>query len=322
MPLAEFSLIDRYFAARARRRGDVTLGIGDDAALVDVPAGESLAVAVDTLVEGVHFPPGTAPADVGHKALAVNLSDVAAMGAEPRWATLALTLPRADEAWVAAFADGFFALAERFQVELVGGDTTRGPLTVSVQILGTVPAGRALRRCGARPGDRIFVTGALGDAGLALRRLQAGGDTDAEPWPALLACLHRPEPRVAAGVALRGLASAAIDVSDGLAADLGHVLAAGGVGATLRVDRLPRSAAFRQAVQAGSPDWHDLPLAAGDDYELCFTVPAAQADAVAARLGGLAVTEIGEIEAEPGLRCVTGDGHAYRIGREGYEHFA
>lgn len=321
MPLAEFSLIDRYFAARARRRGDVTLGIGDDAALVDVPAGASLAVAVDTLVEGVHFPSGTAPADVGHKALAVNLSDMAAMGAEPCWATLALTLPRVDADWVAAFADGFFALAERFQVELIGGDTTRGPLAVSVQILGSVPAGRALRRAGARPGDRIFVTGTLGDAGLALRRLQAGGEVAAQPWPALLTRLHRPEPRVAAGLALRGLASAAIDVSDGLAADLGHVLAAGGVGATLRVDRLPRSAAFRQAVEAGSPDWHGLPLAAGDDYELCFTVPAAQADAVAARLGGLAATEIGAIEAEPGLRCMTDDGRAYRIEREGYEHF-
>lgn len=322
MPLAEFSLIDRYFAARAQRRADVVLGIGDDAALVDVPAGESLAVAVDTLVEGVHFPAGTAPADVGHKALAVNLSDLAAMGAEPRWATLALTLPQADAAWVAAFADGFFALAERFQVELIGGDTTRGPLTVSVQILGTVPAGQALRRSGARPGDRIFVTGTLGDAGLALRRLQAGGDATAEPWPALLVRLQRPEPRVAAGLALRGLASAAIDVSDGLAADLGHVLAAGGVGATLRVDRLPRSAAFRQAVAVGGPDWHGLPLTAGDDYELCFTVPAAQADAVVARLGGLAVTPIGEIDAQPGLRCVTDDGRAYCIGRDGYEHFA
>ncbi len=321
MPLAEFSLIDRYFAAQAHRRDDVALGIGDDAAVVDVPAGESLVVAVDTLVAGVHFPPDTAPADIGHKALAVNLSDLAAMGADPRWATLALTLPRADEGWVAGFADGFFALAERFQVELIGGDTTRGPLTVSVQIMGTVPAGQALRRAGTRPGDRIFVTGTLGAAGVALRHLQAGGAADVEPWPALLARLRRPEPRVAAGVALRGLASAAIDISDGLAADLGHVLTAGAVGATVWVDRLPRATAFRQVVAAGSPDWHGLPLAAGDDYELCFTVPAAHVAAVAARLDGLAVTEIGVIEAQPGLRCVRDDGRAFRLEREGYVHF-
>ncbi|MBI5461614.1 MAG: thiamine-phosphate kinase [Gammaproteobacteria bacterium] len=322
MPLTEFSLIDRFFAGH-KRRGDVALGIGDDAAVVDVPPGEQLVVAVDTLVAGVHFPDHTAAADIGHKALAVNLSDMAAMGACPRWATLALTLPRVDADWLGEFARGFFALAERFDVELIGGDTTRGPLCVSVQILGTVPRNRVLQRAGARAGDRIFVSGSLGDAGLALSLLQTQRACGEDERAELLARLHRPDPRVALGERLRGIASAVIDVSDGLLADLGHILQRSGVGATLWVERLPRSAAFQVCVSAQSPDWFELPLAAGDDYELCFTAAPAQADALQnlARELGIAITEIGAIEADTGLRCRLDDGRAFQPTRQGYEHF-
>ena len=322
MPLAEFSLIDRFFAAQSRRRGDVALGIGDDAAVVEVPPDQQLVVAVDTLVAGVHFPDSAAAADIGHKALAVNLSDLAAMGARPCWATLALTLPQADDSWVAAFARGFFALAERFQVELIGGDTTRGPLCVSVQILGTVPRGQSLQRAGARVGDRIFITGSLGDAGLALRLLQTKGMC-AAARDALDARLHRPEPRVAFGERLRGLASTAIDISDGLLADLGHVLQRSGVGATVWVERLPRSAAFQACVSPQASEWFELPLAAGDDYELCFTVAPEHADALQGRARELDVplADIGVIAAEPGLRCCLDDGRVYQPRRRGYEHF-
>lgn len=323
MPLTEFSLIDRFFAAHARRRGDVALGIGDDAAVVEVPPGEQLVVAVDTLVAGVHFPETATAADIGYKALAVNLSDLAALGATPRWATLALTLPQADEHWVADFARGFFALADRFEVQLIGGDTTRGPLCVSVQILGTLPQGRALRRAAARAGERIFVSGHLGDAGLALRLLRSGQDCAADTGAALAARLHRPEPRLALGERLRERAGAAIDVSDGLLADLGHILDGSGVGATVHVERLPRSPAFRSCVQPSSPDWFELPLTAGDDYELCFTVAPERTDALdaLARELELPLTEIGVIETAPGLRCRFEDGREYRPARRGYEHF-
>ena len=323
MPLAEFSLIDRFFAAHARRRGDVALGIGDDAAVVDVPPGEQLVVAVDTLVAGVHFPESATASDIGHKALAVNLSDLAAMGARPRWATLALTLPQADENWVAEFARGFFTLADRYQVELIGGDTTRGPLCVSVQILGTVPQGQALRRAGARAGDRIFVSGSLGDAGLALRLLQNGQDCAVAARDALDARLHRPDPRLALGERLRGLASAAIDISDGLLADLGHILDGSAIGATLWIERLPRSPAFQSSVTRESAEWFELPLAAGDDYELCFTAAPEQAAALNALAQELIlpITEIGVIETTPGLRCRYDDGREYKVARRGYEHF-
>jgi thiamine-monophosphate kinase len=323
MSLTEFSLIEKYFAAQARKRADVATGIGDDAAVVDVPAGEQLVVAVDTLVAGVHFPLSATPADIGHKALAVNLSDLAAMGARPCWATLALTLPQADEAWVAEFAHGFFLLAERYQVELIGGDTTRGPLCVSVQIHGCVPRGQTLLRAGARVGEHIFVSGSLGDAGLALRLLQTQYACAEDQRAALDARLHRPEPRVALGEHLRGLASAAIDVSDGLLADLGHILERSGVGATVWVDRLPRSAAFRSCVLPQTPEWFELPLAAGDDYEICFTAAPEQAAALQtlARELDVPITAIGVIEADAGLRCRNDVGRSFEPARRGYEHF-
>jgi thiamine-monophosphate kinase len=216
-------------------------------------------------VAGVHFPESSTAAAIGHKALAVNLSDLAAMGATPAWATLSVTLPDCDPVWLENFSQAFFRLAERYHVQLVGGDTTRGPLSVTVQAHGFVPAGTALRRQGAQAGERIYVTGTLGDAGLALR---LGDQAD----PVLQQRLDYPEPRIAAGQLLRDVASAAIDISDGLLADLGHLLAADGLGASLNIDKLPRSGAFTAATRQQAL-FYELPLSAGDDYELCFTVP-------------------------------------------------
>ncbi|EHQ52191.1 thiamine-monophosphate kinase [Ectothiorhodospira sp. PHS-1] len=317
--MKEFDLIRRHFT-QAPRHPDVILGVGDDAALLRVPPGHELVVSVDTLIQGVHFPAQTPPAAVGHKALAVNLSDLAAMGAMPRWITLALTLPDQDPDWLGAFARGLLDLARQHGVELVGGDTTRGPLSITVQIMGVAPVGAALRRRGARPGDRIMVTGTPGDAALALQRMLAGQALD--PDDPLRRRLDRPTPRVAAGLALRGLASACIDISDGLCQDLGHVLTASGVGATLRTSDLPLSAAFLAHMPAEGIDW-SLPLAGGDDYELLFTVPPERVPRVHERLAGTGcpVTEIGEIEAESGLRVLDPAGDRLSLDRGGYDHF-
>jgi len=329
MTASEFDLITRHFTDGARAlppRDDVLLGIGDDAALLAPPPGMAMAVSVDTLVAGVHFPESTDAAAIGHKALAVNLSDLAAMGAEPAWLTLAITLPEqppaAREAWLSGFARGFFALASQHRVQLVGGDTTRGPLSITVQITGFVPAQRALRRAGARPGDAVLVTGSLGDAALGLRLLQGGvfPDPPAAERQALVERLERPQPRLAAGLALRGLASAAIDLSDGLGADLGHILAASGVGAELQVSRLPRSRAYVSLL--GQDHWQ-LAANAGDDYELCFTVAAADEQAARERLAalGLRCTRIGEISATPGLRWRDDAGRELAFAVAGYDHF-
>lgn len=317
MSESEFSLIDQYFRRPGAGRADVALGIGDDAALLRVPAGQELVVTVDTLVAGVHFPLDTAPDDLGHKALAVNLSDIAAMGAIPAWATLALTLPAADRDWLQAFCTGFFALADAHEVQLVGGDTTRGPLSITVQAMGLVPEGQALRRDGARVGDAILVTGTLGDAALAL---QQGTAADGR----LRARLDRPLPRITAGRALRTLARSAIDISDGLLADLGHIVGASGVGAELWVDELPRSAAFRTAVDGVQADWYALPLAGGDDYELCFTLPPECLVDARARLAelDLPLTQVGRICDGQGIVCRHGDGRAYRPAITGYDHFS
>lgn len=318
MPLSEFDIIERFFRRPGRSRDDVLLGIGDDAALLAVPCDRELAVAVDTLVAGRHFPPATPAFDIGHKALAVNLSDLAAMGAEPAWATLALTLPEVDKAWLQSFADGFFALADRHGVQLVGGDTTRGPLSVTVQVHGLVPGGRALRRDGARPGQRIFVTGTLGDAACALWLMQAGEQVA----PRLLERLNRPEPRVAFGRGLAAVASAAIDISDGLLADLGHVVTASNCGATLWVDRLPRSPLL--TAQVPSAQLLLSQLSGGDDYELCFCVEPTKVAALQAlaRDCALAVTEVGVIESQPGVRCRHDDGSGYQPVERGFDHFA
>lgn len=312
----EFALIERI-RARARRRDDVVLGIGDDAAVLAVPPGQQLVVTSDTLVAGVHFPEETAPADLGWKALAVNLSDLAAMAATPAWCTLALTLPGADDAWLDAFLDGFLELADQHGVSLVGGDTTRGPLSITVTAFGLVPAGQALRRDGARAGDDVWVTGTIGDAAGALAQWRAHGPASAKlRWR-----LDRPTPRIEAGLALRGLASAGIDVSDGLAADLGHVLAASGVGARLELGRLPTSRTL--ADHFAEPRRWELQLSGGDDYELCFTAPAARAFEIERALAALDLpaTVVGQIEAEPGLRFGTPDGGAYAPAAAGYQHF-
>jgi thiamine-monophosphate kinase len=316
--LSEWTLIERYFACRTSRHALTRLGIGDDCALLAVPDGHELAVTTDTLVEGVHFLPDVRPDDLGYKSLAVNLSDLAAMGAEPVAVMLALTLPRADAAWLEDFAAGFFDLAGQHGVELIGGDTTRGPLTIiTVQALGIAPQGAALRRAGARPGDDVFLTGRLGEAGLGLAILQGKSSLrDA----AALRHLLRPEPRVAAGLALRGLASACIDVSDGLAADLGHLLAASGVGACLEWEALPLPQILRQEAQAGG-DWR-FPLECGDDYELCFTAPAGNAARIEQALAALdcPLSRIGRIESEPGLRILR-QGRRIDLELQGYRHF-
>ena len=268
----------------------------------------------------MHFSPDVDPEALGHKALAVNLSDLAAMGAEPAWVTLSLTLPRADANWLESFAGGFGALASRHGVALVGGDTTRGPLAVTVQAHGFVEPGQAIRRSGARPGDLVYVTGTLGDAGLALL-VQQGLFAAPEHLDFLRRRLDRPEPRLAAGLALRGLATTAIDISDGLTSDLGHILSASGCGATLHLECLPLSAAVREYLQ-DSGDWSPA-LSAGDDYELCFTVSETRQGEVEQLTRSLDVplTWIGFVERRSGLRCVAADGAVLDVG-SGYDHFA
>jgi thiamine-monophosphate kinase len=320
MAVTEFELISRFFSRLGAKREDVILGVGDDCALLRVPAGMELAVSVDTLVEGVHFAPHTDPESLGHKALAVNLSDLAAMGAVPAWATLALTLPDSDSVWLEAFSRGFSALAKRYRVQLIGGDTTRGPLNITVQVHGLLAPGSALRRDGARPGDLIGVTGALGDAGLALRPLQDSYHL-ADACNELQRRLEWPAPRVEAGQALVGIARSAIDISDGLLADLGHVAEASGVGARLQLARLPLSPGVARYVKE-TGDW-SLPLAAGDDYELCFSVAPERRSEAEARVlrAGCELTWIGVIDEEPGVRCFTADGDLLNPLARGYEHF-
>lgn len=313
----EFTLIERI-ARRAGTRGDVALGIGDDAALLRVPTGHELVVATDTLNSGVHFPRDTAPADIGWKSLAVNLSDLAAMGGAPAWCTLSLSLPHADEAWLDGFLDGFISLADAHGVALVGGDTTRGPLSICVTAMGLVPGGCALRRDAAQVGDDVWVTGTLGDAAAALAQLQAGGVAD----PALRERLDRPQPRVAFGQALRGMAHACIDLSDGLLQDLGHVCRASGIGARVDVDALPVSAAL--AARSRDDTLRGEQACGGDDYELCFTAPAATRDSVlrAAADASLQVARIGAMVAGQGVRAALADGSQWIPPRSGYAHFS
>ena len=320
----EFDLIAMIRARMDVARADVALGIGDDAAVLEVPPGQQLAACTDTLVAGVHFPIETAPEDIGWKALAVNLSDLAAMGGEPAWALLALTLPDVDARFVERFAQGFAELARMHGVALVGGDTTQGPLAMTVTALGTLPIGNALTRSGAGAGDAVYVTGTLGDAAGALRLGNQGqGTGDRNPAAmALLTKLNRPEPRVAAGLALRGVASACIDVSDGLLADLGHVCAASDVGAELEVEALPISSVLKAAFDPATR--RELAMAGGDDYELCFTVTnAREADMHAALARARCrATRIGRIVAGAGVRILDAQGNAVATPRTGWEHFS
>jgi len=315
--VAEFDLIDRI-RRRVQSRGDVVLGIGDDAALLKVPAGRWLVVAADTLNAGVHFPEDTAPADVGWKSLAVNLSDLAAMGAEPAWCTLSLSLADADAQWVDGFLDGFLELTDTHGVALIGGDTTRGPLSISVTVHGFVAPDRALRRDAARIGDDLWISGTLGDAAGALAQWREGGTRDAF----LRSRLDRPMPRVALGRALADVARACIDISDGLLADLAHVCRASGVGARVELDRLPASDALRNAFDESTR--HALQAAGGDDYELCFTAPVELRDEIAriAHEVSTPVARIGRIEAGEGVRAFDGHGAQWQADRPGYQHFA
>ncbi len=316
MALAEFLLIEKYFSALGGPRDDVLLGVGDDGAQLAVPADMSLIVAIDTLVEGVHFPVNTSAEDIGYKLLAVNLSDLAAMGAEPAWFTLALTLPESDEAWLAGFATGVAKLANQHGMQLIGGDTTQGPRVLSLQAHGLVPAQHALKRSGAQVGDRIYVTGTLGDAALGLQIALEG-----TPYPDadyLLQRLNRPTPRVSLGVALRTLAHSAIDLSDGLLADLTHICQQSHVAAVLELNQLPLSPAY-----GTTPATIDTALNGGDDYELCFTASAAAGEKlkVLAQQHGCAITCVGEVVKGEGIRCYL-DGALYSTKKSGYQHFA
>ena len=315
----EFELIRTFFARQQISRADVAAGIGDDAALLQPPPGQQLAVTSDLLVSGVHFFPDADPVALGHKALAVNLSDLAAMGAEPAWFLLNLTLPRVDTAWLEKFCQGMFGLAREYGVQLVGGDTSRGPLAIAIEAHGFVPAGQALRRSGAKVGDRIYVTGTLGDAALALQHRLGRLPLPQNDIASVTARLDRPTPRVREGMALRGLANSAIDVSDGLLADLGHILEMSRVGARIFLDKIPVSPVCRAHIK--DLGW-DAVLATGDDYELCFTVPAANIAALEKLPSAGAFHHIGEIEAEAGLRIVDESGKAYRPRETGHDHFA
>jgi thiamine-monophosphate kinase len=321
-PLGEFDLIARFFDRPVMNGPGLALGIGDDCALIEGGSGFQWAVTTDMLVEGVHFLPDVDPESLGHKVLAVNMSDLAACGAAPRCYFLALALPRSDEVWLTAFARGLHALADRHCCVLAGGDTTRSNagVTVSITALGEVPRGSALLRSGARPGDDIWVSGVLGDAALGLAWLQRRLPRDAPVPTEAVRRLQWPVPRVELGERLRGLATSAIDVSDGLTGDLGHILARSSVGARIEWLAIPRS----PEMQRLDEEWQkDFALAGGDDYELLFTAPtAAAADvAAAARAAGLSITRIGTIVADAGLAVIGADGGAVDTAARAFDHF-
>ena len=315
----EFDLIARHFT---RATPGAVLGVGDDCALLAPTPGMQLAVSSDMLLEGRHFSPQDSPAGLGHKSLAVNLSDLAAMGATPRWATLAIALPEANDAWLTAFARGFFRMADQHGIELVGGDTTRGALTLSITVIGEVPPGQALRRDGAQAGDDVWVSGVIGSAALALAYRQGRLSMEQIDAAKVLPALYLPTPRVELGIALRGIATSAIDISDGLLGDLGHILERSHVGATLEFAALPTLPVVQNYLHEAVA--RDCVLAGGDDYELCFTAPVDRRDAVAAAAhsAGVTVTRIGRISAEPGLAVIDADGQPLPFEHTGYDHFA
>lgn len=323
MPLSEFEIIKRFFTHPAR---GAVLGVGDDAAIVRARRGTEWVVSADMLIAGRHFHPKADPAQLGHKALAVNLSDIAAMGAVPRWVTLSIALPKADARWLAAFTRGFMRLARRHGADLVGGDTTRGPLTISVQVIGEAPAGRALRRDGARPGDDVWVSGTLGDAALALAATGGRIALPARDRVRLARRLHEPAPRLALGVALRACARSAIDVSDGLVADLGHICGRSGVTAVVEFDRIPVSRTLKR--YRDRPAARAAMLSGGDDYELAFTAPRARRDAISriSRRVRVRLTRIGSVsrrrrKGDHPVTIVGPDGRPMALAKTGYKHF-
>ena len=320
----EFGLIAKYFT---RATPGAVLGVGDDCALLAPTPGMQLAVSSDMLLEGRHFSPQDSPAGIGHKSLAVNLSDLAAMGATPRWVTLSIALPAENDAWLTAFSRGFFRMADQHKIELVGGDTTRGALTISITVMGEVPPGQALRRDGARAGDDIWVSGVIGSAAMALAYRQGRLFMEQIDAAKVLPALYLPTPRVELGIALRGIASSAIDISDGLLGDLGHILershdASSPIGARLEFTKLPTLPVVQTYLHEAVA--RDCVLAGGDDYELCFTAPADKREAMlaAAAGAGVAVTRIGCITATPGLTVIDADGQALPYDKTGYDHFA
>jgi thiamine-monophosphate kinase len=318
MAISEFELIKKYFTAIGPVQ-NIALGVGDDCALLDIPSGQQLATSVDTLVADIHFPAAGDPALIAQKALRSNLSDLAAMGAQPLAFTLALSLPQSEEAWLQGFAEGLRSCADEFAIALIGGDTTRShQLVITLQVLGTLPAGAALLRSGARPGDHIYVSGTLGAARAALDVLAAPAATLAGDQQHWLQRYYTPPPRVALGVALRGMASAAIDISDGLAADLGHILDRSAVGAIIEATAVPLPSSLALHPQALA-----FALHGGDDYELCFTAPPEQQSAIAdiARRLNMALTVIGEITTARTLVLRAADGQLAPLPRAGYQHF-
>jgi thiamine-monophosphate kinase len=324
--LSEFDLIKRYFKRPTSKYPYVSLGIGDDCALLSTQPDCRLAVSTDMLVEGRHFFKDAEPTSLGHKCLAVNLSDLAAMGAKPIAFTLALSLPAVDEKWLAAFAQGLFAIADTYQCPLIGGDTTQGPLNICITIFGELPLDTALQRNAAIVGDDIWVSGSLGDARLALafyRQEQLNGNVmtlDSDQLSHAAQRLHKPTPRIELGIALRGIAHAAIDVSDGLSGDLGHILSASQCGASVNVDALPTGLVLSSQPLQLQRDWL---LAGGDDYELCFTAPFKNRDAVlaAAATASTPVTRIGQIDADPGLRFFDKSGAPLTLSPASFDHF-
>ena len=318
-PMGEFDLIARFFRRPARRS---PLGSGDDCALLAPRAGMQLAVSTDMLVEGRHFLSTVDPRRLGHKSLAVNLSDLAACGAQPLAFTLSLALPAIDEAWLAAFSRGLFALADPYECELVGGDTTRGPLAISITVFGEVPQGQALLRSGARAGDDLWASGSFGDARAALEVFRGALSLPAEAFEAARARMETPTPRIELGIALRGIATSAVDVSDGLAGDLLHVLAASGVGATIDSGA---ALTLLDCAEHIKPDSRlEYVLSGGDDYELLFTAPSPAREAVerAGAQSGTRVTRIGRIDVERGLRVIDAQGHAVDVSLASFDHFA
>jgi thiamine-monophosphate kinase len=316
----EFQLIERYFHGRGQARKDVRLGIGDDCALVQPAEHKSIAISCDTLVENVHFLPDMPAQALGYKALAVNLSDLAAMGAEPAWMTLALTMPSVDETWLEQFSAGLFEAADYYGISLVGGDTTRGPKAINITVHGQVPEGKALIRSGARAGDWIYVTGSLGDSALGLDIIRGELKARAEHKEYLVNRHYHPSPRVLAGQSLRGLASSAIDLSDGLLSDIKHILKASAVGAVIEVDKLPLSQAMKDTVSLETA--LDYALCGGEDYELLFTVPEAQRGALETALGhaGVKFYQVGQILAGNQLRLQY-HGEVFEPQQTGFEHF-
>lgn len=327
MAFGEFDLISTYFTQRWPSRADVELGVGDDGAILNVPEGNQLVVVTDTMVEGVHFDAQTPARAIGHKIAAVNLSDLAAMGAEPAWLSLALTLPEVDHEWLTSFSHGLREICDYYGCQLVGGDTTRGPLSLTLTAHGFVPQGLALRRDGAKPGDWIYVSGSLGDAGLALACQQQRCKVSDSHYRRVLERLYFPSPRVALGHSLREVASSAIDISDGLQSDLGHILKASKVGARIDVDEIPLSLALTESVAADEAIHYAL--TSGDDYELCFTIPESRRglfDTLLARHPAKP-TCIGRVTSEPGKLRLEREGEIWQVpandnaGVGGYEHF-